>query len=103
MVTILMGVNIGDKFGFGNIASLGEATSKLTVPGFSVAAAIVVLWFLFGAFKYLQSRGDKEEVAAAQQIIIHSIVGFIILIFAFFVLQFLLYSLFKTTDYQIIK
>lgn len=97
------GVNIGEKFGFGDIKSLGEAISFLVVPGFSVAAAMVVLYFLFGAFKYLQSRGSKEEVAAAQQIIVHSIIGFIILMFAFLVLQFLLSSLFGITGLEIIK
>lgn len=97
------GVNIGDKFGFGDIKSLGDAISRLVVPGFSVAVAIVVLYFLFGAFKYLQSRGNKEEVAAAQQILIHSIIGFLILMGAFFFLQFFLSSLFGITGLEIIK
>lgn len=96
-------VAIGDRFGFGGISSLGEATSKLVIPGFSVAATIVVIWFVFGAFKYLQSRGDKEEVAAARQIMTHAIVGFIILIFAFMILQFFLSSLFGITGLEIIK
>lgn len=96
-------VKIGDQFGFGNITSLGEAFSKLVMPVFSAAAAMVVLYFLFGAFKYLQSRGDKEEVAAAQQIIIHSVIGFIILMGAFFILQFFLSSLFGITGLEIIK
>lgn len=96
-------VKIGEQFGFGDIKSLGDAISKLVVPGFSVAAAIVVLYFLFGAFKYLQSRGNKEEVAAAREIIIHSIIGFIILMLAFLVLQFLLSSLFGITGLEIIK
>lgn len=82
-------VKIGEKFGFGDITSLGDATSKLVDPIFSIAAALVVIYFLWGAFKWLKSGGNKEEVAGARQIITHSIIGFIILMFAFFLLQFI--------------
>lgn len=88
-------VDIGGSFGFGDIKSLGQGTSKLVMPVFSVATALVVIYFLLGAFKYLKSGGNKEEVEGARQMITHAIVGFIILMFAFLVLQFLLWSLFK--------
>ncbi|MDO8573174.1 MAG: hypothetical protein Q7R77_00290 [Candidatus Daviesbacteria bacterium] len=96
---------IGEKFGFGDITSLGQGVSQLVVPVFSLAAAAVVIYFLWGAFNYLKSGGNKEEVANARNMITHAIIGFIILIFAFFVLQFLLSSLFGITgtDFQIIK
>ena len=97
------GVKIGNCFGFGNITSLGQATSSLVMPIFSLAAVAVIIYFLFGALKYLKAGGNKEEVAGARQTMIHSIVGFIILMFAFLILQFLLSSLFKVTDYQLIK
>lgn len=93
-----MGVKIGENFGFGGFTSLGEIVSQLVNPVFSIAAAAVVLYFLFGAFKFIQSRGNKEEVAAAQNIIIHAIIGFIILMSAFLILQFLMSSLFKNTE-----
>ncbi len=96
------GVDIGEKFGFGNFKSLGGATSNLVPAIFSLAAALVVLYFLWGAFKYLTSKGAKEETAAAQQMITHAIIGFIILMFAFLILQFLLSSLFGVTGFQII-
>ncbi|MBI2314694.1 hypothetical protein HYU93_01375 [Candidatus Daviesbacteria bacterium] len=90
-------VKIEDKFGFGDIPSLGEGTSKLVTPFFSIAAVLVIIYFLLGAFKYLKAAGNKEEVAGAQQMITHSIIGFVILIFAFFILQFLLSSLLGIT------
>lgn len=89
-----MGVDIGEKFGFGNITSLGEATSRLVTPAFSITAAVVILYFLFGAFRYLRAGGNKEEIEGARQMITHAIIGFIILMFAFLVLQFLLSRLF---------
>lgn len=96
-------VNIGKEFGFGDITSLGETTSRIVTPIFSIAAAAVIIFFLWGAFKWLKSGGNKEEIAGARQVITHTIVGFILLIFAFLILQFLLSSLFGITGLQIIQ
>lgn len=95
-------VNIGKEFGFGDITSLGDATSRLVKPAFELSAATVIIYFLLGAFKYLTSGGNKEEIEKARQMITHAIIGFIILMFAFLILQFLLSSLFGITGLQII-
>lgn len=97
------GFDIGSCFGFGDITSLGDALSRLVVPGFSLAAVAVVIYFLLGAFKFLTSGGNKEEVAAARAMITHAIIGFIILMFAFLILQFLLSSLFEITGFQLFQ
>ena len=94
MKNLIADVPIGDHFGFGDITSLGEGTSKLAAPMFSLAAVIVVIYFLMGAFKFLKAGGSKEEVAGARAMIIHAIWGFVILMFCFLVLQFLLSGLF---------
>ncbi len=91
-------VNIGEQFGFGDLKSLGQATSQLVMPLFSVASTLVVIYFLWGAFNFLKSGGNKEEVAGARNMITHAIIGFIILIFAFLILQFLLSNLFGITN-----
>lgn len=98
-----MGVDIGKNFGFGWITSLGEGTSRLIGPFFSIAAALVIIYFLFGAFKYLKAGGNKEEVEAARQMITHAIIGFALLMSAFVILQFLLSSLFNITGFEIIR
>ena len=95
-------VDIGENFGFGNIRNLGEGASQLMGPAFSIAATLVVLYFLFGAFRYLTAGGNKEQLDAARQMITHAIVGFIILMFAFLILQFLLSSLFGIENLQLI-
>lgn len=94
-------VEISDFFGFGDIKSLGEGTSRLVSPVFSIATTLVVIYFLLGAFKYLKSGGNKEEVQGAREMITQAIVGFFILMFAFFVLQFLLSSLFQINIFPI--
>ena len=96
-------VDISKEFGFGNIKSLGEGTTKLVVPAFEVTAAIVVIFFLLGAFRWLRAGGNKEEVAGARQMIQHSIIGFVLLMAAFLVLQFLLSALFGVTGFQIFQ
>ena len=96
-------VNIGDKFGFGDIKSVGEGASKGILPLFSLLAAIVVIYFVWGSLKFILSRGNKEEVAEARGMITHAIVGFILLMFVFLILQFLLSSLFGITDSRLFQ
>lgn len=101
-VLIAAKVDIGKEFGFGYLQSLGEGLSRLIDPMFSVAAFLVILYFLLGAFKYLRAGGNKEEVEGARQMITHAIAGFIILMFAFFILQFIP-QFFKLPGLDIIK
>ncbi len=101
-ITVHADVPIGDYFGFSGITSLGAGTSLLVPSVFSVAAVIVIIYFLLGAFKFLKAGGSKEEVAGAKAMIIHAIWGFIILMFAFLVVQFLLGKLFTQFGFNII-
>lgn len=96
------GVDIGSFFGFGDITSLGCGTTKIVGPIFEIAAFLVILYFLLGAFKFLRAGGNKEETEGGRQMINHAIIGFIMLMFAFFILQFLLSRLFDVTDLRII-
>lgn len=91
------GVDIGDQFGFGkNFGnSLGDITSKLVIPVFSIITFVVTWYFLWGAWDWLISEGDKQKVADARNKITQAIVGFLILILSFFLLQFVLDTLFK--------
>ncbi len=65
------------------------------MPIFSIATFLVILYFLLGAFRYLKAGENKEEVEAAKKMITQGIVGFIILMFSFLVLQFFLKRLFN--------
>ncbi len=89
LITIYASVDIGQQYDFGNIASLGQGVNLLVAPAFSLATLAVVIYFLIGAFKYLTSGGDKEAVGDAQKMITHAIVGFVILMFVFLILQFI--------------
>ena len=88
------GVQIKDCFGFGGITSLGEGFSKLLPIIFSAATFLVIFYFLLGALQYLRAGGNKEEVGKGRQMITHAVVGFVLLILSFLVIQFLLSGLF---------
>jgi len=95
-------VFINKKFGFGELENLGETLSGFVVPVFSLAASLVVLYFIFAGFKYLSSGGNKEEISSAQKMIQYAIIGFVILMAAFLILQFLLVRLFGISELKII-
>lgn len=94
-------VDIGSNFGFGHITDLGQGTTQLIGPFFSIATFLVILYFLLGAFKYMKAGGNKEDVEAGKQMIIHGIIGFMLLMLSFLILQFLLSSLFKGIIFNI--
>lgn len=89
LIKPVLAVDLGSNYGFGNVASLGDFISSLTTPAFSIASALVIFYFLFGAFKWLSSGGEKEELAKAQQMITHAIIGLIMLMFLFALVKFM--------------
>ncbi len=95
-------VDISKEYAFGDLKTLGQGLDRLVIPAFSVAAMAVVFYFIIGAFKYISSGGEKEELAKARGMITHSIIGFILLMALFLVVEFLFGKLFGT-DIQFIK
>lgn len=77
-------------YGFGDIGTLGEGVNRLVMPVFSIAVAVVVIFILIGAFNFLTAGGDKERVASARNMIAHALIGFVLLIFAFLLMQYIL-------------
>lgn len=86
---LAQGVNLSDNYGFGGIQSLGQVFSLLTKPGFLIAGFAVTIYFFIGAIKFLTSAGDKTALESARKTIIHAIIGMVLLIMAFLVLQYL--------------
>lgn len=80
---------ISDLFGFGKINTLGEGLDKIVPLVFAIAGILVVFYFLLGAFDLITSQGDKNAVASAQAKITHAIIGLVLLVLLFLVLQYL--------------
>ncbi|QQG43765.1 MAG: hypothetical protein HYW45_01950 [Candidatus Daviesbacteria bacterium] len=96
-------VKLKDEFAFGEISSLGQGVDRLVAPTFSIAAGLVVFYFIFGAFKFLTAGSDKEALNSGRGMMTHAMIGFIILMMAFLILQFVLSALFDIPNFQIIK
>lgn len=82
-------VDLGSQYGFGNIQSLGGFLTNLIQPAFEIAAAGVTFYFLFAAFKWISSGGDKQAISDARGMITHSIIGFLLLMLLFLVIMFI--------------
>jgi len=80
-------VNLKTNFGFGDILNLGQGFNRLVMPVFEIAGVAVLIYLIIGGIKYMTSAGDKNAVASAQQMITHSIIGFILLVLLFVIIQ----------------
>lgn len=78
-----------DDYAFGELQSLGQIINGAMPVFFSIAALSVVIYFLIGAVKFITSSGDKNAVASARNMIVHAIIGFILLMLLFILLEFI--------------
>lgn len=101
--TVSAAVKIEDEFAFGDVKSLSQGVDRLVRPTFSIATTLVVFYFLVGAFRFLTSGGNKESVSGARNMITHAIIGFVILMFTFLILQFVLSNLFNNVNLKIVQ
>jgi hypothetical protein len=89
--------HIGESFGFGKLGgeelSLGLIVNTLSLTAFSIASMMVTFYFIIAAFELITSQGDKAHIVSARSKIYHSLIGFMILIALFFVMQYLLPAL----------
>lgn len=95
------GFDLREQYGFGNVGSLGEGVQRLVAPTFTIAATAVTIYFIIGSFRFLISGGDKESIAKSRSMITHSIIGFILLILLFLIMQFI--PEFLGIDFSIIQ
>lgn len=81
---------IQNEFGFGVYQSLGFFTTKLIPLAFTIAAMMIVFYFIIAAIELINSQGDKAHIVSARAKIYHAIIGLILLLLLFFVVQFIL-------------
>ncbi len=77
-------------------ATLDSAQLQNIVTGISsIAAAIAVIFIVVSGIKYSISQGDPGKIKQAKEQIIYSIVGLVIVIFAFVIVRFAVGQVFK--------
>ncbi len=70
-------------------SSVGGLISSLIGPAFDIAGVLLIFYFIFAAFKFMTSGGDKEALASARAMITHAVIGFLALMLLFLVVQFI--------------
>src|SRR3989344_8771061 len=84
--------DIGTQFplAYGN---LGTFTNAIIPLAFSVAAVMVMFYFIIAAFELITSQGDKAHIVSARSKIYHSIIGFVLLIVLFLIIEYIIPAL----------
>lgn len=89
-----MKVDISQQYAFGDLKNLGQGLDRLVGPAFVIAGLAVIIYFVIAGIKYISSGGDKEELGKAQAMMTHALIGFILLIMLFLVVEFVFARLF---------
>ncbi len=65
--------------------------TKIPQLGFSLllylAGALAIGYLMYGGIKWITSRGDKVAVESARRHIVAAVIGLVVVIYAFFILQ----------------
>lgn len=73
-----------------NFNNIGPFIGKIIIILLIVAIIISLIFLIYGGIKWIISGGDKTAVESARNHIIAAIVGLIIALLAFFIVQFVL-------------
>ena len=68
-------------------STLGFIVSKLILFIFPIAGLLLLLYLVFGGYKYMLSRGDPKALAEAKGAITTALLGFVIVFVAFWIVQ----------------
>ena len=69
--------------------TVGDLISLLLPWLFNIAVVLVFLFLLWGGLQYIFSQGDPKAAQNAQRRITYAIIGLVVLILAFLVVQFI--------------
>lgn len=77
-----------------NNTSIGYLVSQFLQIALYIGGAVMVFWLGWGVFQYIFSGGSKERLAFARKRMIFALVGFMILLIAFAIQQYVKQSIF---------
>lgn len=81
--------DIGAEFDLSYV-DLASFVNTMVPIAFSIAAIMVSFYFIIAAFELITSQGDKAHIVSARSKIYHSIIGFILLIVLFVIMQYII-------------
>ncbi|MGA2910472.1 MAG: hypothetical protein ABSE04_01545 [Candidatus Microgenomates bacterium] len=68
-------------------ANIGEVIGRALPYIFSAAAIGLLIYLILGGFQLMTSQGDPKAAQSAQAKITNALIGFVIVIFAFVIVQ----------------
>ncbi len=66
---------------------IGTIVNKLVPYIFAVAGILLLLYLIYGGYKYMLSRGDPKTIESAKSTITTALIGFVIIFVAFWIVQ----------------
>lgn len=78
--------------GLGGPANFGELVSRVTNGLLTIAGAAAVIMIVVGGLQYTLSAGDDKRTKTAKDTITYAVVGLIITILAFAIVNFILFT-----------
>lgn len=90
---------------YGNLTDTGLGTTDPLVVASQIVnvflrllGAITVIFMIYGGWIWIWARGNQEEVTRAKDIIRGSIIGLLVILASFGIMQFVFYYLTKITN-----
>jgi len=74
-------------FKFGGTSQIGNIIGEILPYIFGAAAIALLIYLIIGGFQIMTSRGDPKAAQAAQLKITNAIIGFVIVIFSYTIVQ----------------
>ena len=90
---IIDGINSTGQNSNGDTASLGSIFKNVVNILLYVIGAISVIMLIFGGIRYATSAGNSNNVTAAKNTIMYALIGLVIAVLAYAIVNFVLTSL----------
>jgi ABC-type dipeptide/oligopeptide/nickel transport system permease component len=83
----------GGKIDINSNPKLGTIIGNLLPYIFSIAGALFLLYFILGGFQFMIAAGDPKKAEAAKGRLTTALIGLLIVVFAYLIVQFFAYFL----------
>lgn len=86
LAQVTISTSFGENF-FNAPTSIGGFLSGLIPQIFILAMIVVIIYLIWGSYRYLMSGGDPKAVAGAKQQLTWAVLGLIIMILSYMIFQ----------------
>ena len=69
--------------GYSTESTFGQLVIKIAQILLAVVGMVAVIFFLYGAFRYITSAGDEERLKGAKSTMVNALIGVVLVLLAF--------------------